>query len=106
VPVLVAHFVFRRFQGLWVHSNVHMSLGPLRYVIASPEFHHWHHATDPAAFDTNFAGEVPLVDWLFGTLHLPPGQWPETYGIDEEAPGGYLAQLLWPFRRTLSALAA
>ncbi len=26
---------------------------------------------------------VPRVDWLFGTLHLPKGEMPKRYGIDE-----------------------
>jgi sterol desaturase/sphingolipid hydroxylase (fatty acid hydroxylase superfamily) len=100
VPVLAAHFVIRRFQGLFVHSNLRVSLGPLRWCVASPEFHHWHHASDPAVYNTNFAGEVPLVDWLFGTLYLPRHQWPEAYGTGDDVPDGYLAQLAWPFRPT------
>ena len=30
--------------------------------------------------DKNFAIHLPLIDWLFGTLHLPGG-WPNAYGI-------------------------
>ena len=34
-------------QALFVHANVRFTFGPLRYVVATPEFHHWHHADDP-----------------------------------------------------------
>ena len=49
------------------------------------------------------AGQLPLVDWLFGTLHLPAHRWPEGYGIDDTQPDGYLRQLAWPFRSTAPA---
>jgi sterol desaturase/sphingolipid hydroxylase (fatty acid hydroxylase superfamily) len=44
----------------------------------------------------NYAS-FPVVDALFGTLHLPR-RWPERYGVDEPQPDGYLAQLRWSFR--------
>jgi sterol desaturase/sphingolipid hydroxylase (fatty acid hydroxylase superfamily) len=85
-------------QAIFIHANVRFRFGPLRWIIATPEFHHWHHANDPGAYNTNFAGECPLVDLLFGTLHLPKGRMPERYGIDDPVPDGYLHQLAWPFR--------
>ena len=71
--------------------------GSLRYVVGTPEYHHWHHANEPVAYNSNFAG-YPIVDKLFGTLYLPE-RWPSRYGIDDAAPSGYLHQLAWPFRR-------
>ena len=89
-------------QALFIHANVRFTFGPLRYVLATPEFHHWHHAADPRAYNSNFAGELPVIDKLFGTLHLEPtgaeGRWPESYGIADPVPAGYLAQMAWPFR--------
>lgn len=94
-----AFLVFTTLQALFVHANVRLTFGPLRYVIATPEFHHWHHGNVEAAYDTNFAGEFPFVDKLFGTLHLPKDEWPARYGVDDDLPAGYLRQLAWPFRR-------
>jgi hypothetical protein len=37
------------------------------------------------------------MDWIFGTLYLPKNKIPQTYGIDEEMPRGYLRQLKYPF---------
>jgi sterol desaturase/sphingolipid hydroxylase (fatty acid hydroxylase superfamily) len=94
-----AFLVFAGFQALFVHANVRVPFGPLRYVVATPQFHHWHHAAEPDAYDSNFAGELPVLDAVFGTLRMP-GHWPERYGIEERAPGAYLHQLAWPFRES------
>lgn len=97
LPMLVGHFVVRRFQGLFVHANWNVRLGPLEWLVASPHFHHWHHADDPAAFNTNYAGQSMIVDKVFGTLHRPSG-WPTAYGCDGSTPErGYLAQLASPW---------
>jgi hypothetical protein len=100
-PVVVSAFVVRRAQGLFVHANLRVRLPGLRWVVVTPEFHHWHHSSDRAHHDRNFAGQCPIVDWLFGTLHMPAGQWPAAYGLVPDAvpvPDGYLARLRWPFR--------
>jgi sterol desaturase/sphingolipid hydroxylase (fatty acid hydroxylase superfamily) len=89
---------FTTLQAIFIHANVRLTFGPLRWVIATPEFHHWHHANVPEAYNTNFAGEFPWIDALFGTLHLPKGRRPAGYGIDELQPAGYLRQLAWHFR--------
>jgi sterol desaturase/sphingolipid hydroxylase (fatty acid hydroxylase superfamily) len=95
---LGGYLVVLTFQAIFIHANVRVKFGPLRWLIATPEFHHWHHANDPAAYNSNFAGEFPLIDLLFGTAHLPKGQMPARYGIDDAEPAGYLRQLAWPFR--------
>jgi sterol desaturase/sphingolipid hydroxylase (fatty acid hydroxylase superfamily) len=46
------------WQSLLIHSNVSIEFGPLCWVIASPQFHHWHHSKDCDARDKNFAGHV------------------------------------------------
>lgn len=89
--------VFFAVQAIFIHANVRFTFGPLRWLIATPEFHHWHHSNVPEAYNTNFSGELPCLDALFGTLHLPKKSWPERYGIDRPTPPGYLAQLAMPF---------
>ena len=86
------------WQSVLVHSNLRIKFGPLRWLLASPEFHHWHHSKDLEARDKNFAGQLPLFDVLFGTLYMPRGRMPEKYGIDEPMPENYLSQLLYPVR--------
>lgn len=85
-------------QAIFIHANVRMTFGPLRWIIATPQFHHWHHAREPQAYNSNYAGEFPAIDALFGTLYLPAHRWPAHYGIDETEPTGYVRQLVWPLR--------
>lgn len=87
------------FRGLWaifIHSNVKIPLGGLRVLVGAPELHRWHHARDRDA--GNYANLSPLMDVVFGTYHAPAEE-PVALGIDEPAPAGYLAQLLWPMMR-------
>jgi sterol desaturase/sphingolipid hydroxylase (fatty acid hydroxylase superfamily) len=93
---LGAFVVLTTVQAIFVHANVRLTFGPLRWLIATPQFHHWHHAREPEAYNSNYAGEFPAVDALFGTLYLPAQRWPAQYGIDEHEPAGYLRQLVWP----------
>jgi sterol desaturase/sphingolipid hydroxylase (fatty acid hydroxylase superfamily) len=99
---LGGYLIVLTFQAIFIHANLRATFGPLRWLIATPEFHHWHHANDPAAYNTNFAGEFPLIDLLFGTLHLQKGEMPASYGIDDAEPAGYLRQMAWPFRPILT----
>ena len=96
--VVIAALIYH-WQSLLIHSNVRIPFGPLRWILASPEFHHWHHANQREAFDRNFSGQLPLWDIAFGTLHMPRGRMPERYGTDDPVPCSYLAQLAYPLRR-------
>lgn len=97
-----AYAGFLGLYAIFIHSNIRFSLGPFRYAFTSPEFHHWHHASEPKeALNKNFAGQLPLWDWLFGTLYLPKGKKPEGYGIDEPLDTAYLKHLWEPFRSIL-----
>lgn len=66
--------------SFFIHANVRWNLGWIDRLIATPRFHHWHHTRD-APLDRNFASMLPVMDRIFGTLHLPKGQWPAAYGI-------------------------
>ena len=96
---LGAFIVVITLQAIFIHANVRLNFGPLRWVISTPQFHHWHHAREPQAYNSNYAGEFPFLDALFGTLYFPAGRWPAQYGVDDTEPAGYLRQLAWPFRR-------
>jgi sterol desaturase/sphingolipid hydroxylase (fatty acid hydroxylase superfamily) len=86
------------YSGM-VHANLNWTFGPLRYVFASPVFHRWHHTTQKAGLDKNFASTFPVLDLLFGTYYMPAGQLPEQFGNgDSEFPEGFMGQLMYPFR--------
>lgn len=103
VPLLVLGFPmftiagFAMFRGLWaiyIHSNVSLTPGPLRYVLGAPRLHHWHHAVERGG-DVNFANLSPLMDLAFGTYH-DPGHFPARYGTDEPGSHAYVAQIFGP----------
>ena len=99
-PAVYAYLVFVSFHAVFIHANVRFRFGRLAHVLATPQFHHWHHAAGAAAVDKNFAVHLPVIDRLLGTYYMPPGRWPAAYGIEgSPVPRRYLPQLLYPFGR-------
>jgi sterol desaturase/sphingolipid hydroxylase (fatty acid hydroxylase superfamily) len=90
------------WHSILVHANVRLNFGPLRWIIASPEFHHWHHANERSAYNTNYAGQLSVLDKLFGTMYMPKGRTPEKYGVDEPVPHTYLPHLVYPFKQWMA----
>lgn len=88
-------------QATFIHANVRWQFRPLRRIVATPAFHHWHHAAEREAIDKNFAVHTPLWDTLFRTYYLPD-RWPGAYGLSggRPVPSGWLHQLVHPFRRS------
>jgi len=98
---LGVYALFSAAIAFFIHANFRVKFGVLRWVIATPEFHHWHHSQVPRVHNKNFAAQLPLLDWLFGTLYLPTRKMPHKYGVSELVPAGYLGQMLYPFRGEL-----
>lgn len=100
-PPLFAYIAFVSVQATFIHANVRFEFGPLRWILATPQFHHWHHGAEREAIDKNFAVHLPVLDWLFGTFYLPKGRWPSSYGLasGESVPAGYLRQFVYPLAR-------
>lgn len=94
----LAYATLYRFHAMLLHSNLRLSFGWLNRVVASPHFHHWHHANDPAAYDKNFGGQLVILDWLFGTLNMPQNR-PVAFGIVEKISPRFLGQIAHPFQR-------
>ena len=88
-----------------IHANVRWRLGKLEWLITSPAFHHWHH-TRTGMVNHNYATMLPWMDRIFGTHHLPHGDWPEAYGITAEMPGTLPEQLVYPLLPEPPALTA
>jgi sterol desaturase/sphingolipid hydroxylase (fatty acid hydroxylase superfamily) len=98
--VLAAVVPFLTLYALLLHANVSWTYGPLRYAIASPAFHRWHHTSEEEGLDRNFSGLFPFIDLAFGTFYMPPGRQPQRFGlIGDDVPDGLLSQLAYPFRR-------
>ena len=100
VPVLIV--IVATLWGFFIHADLRWRLGPLEWIVATPRFHHWHHANSERR-DQNYASMLPWIDRLFGTHHLPKGSWPKAYGIDERLPPSLVGQLVHPLRPRGSA---
>jgi len=101
---IYAYIIFVSIQAVLIHSNIAANAGWLRYLLVTPQFHHWHHASDAEALDRNYAGHTPLFDLLFGTYHQPKERWPRSYGTVKPIPGNFLRQLVYPLSGPIEML--
>lgn len=102
-PVLFALDVFSMAMGHFNHSNLRVSLGPLRYLLNHPTMHIWHHDRQwHRSYGQNFGINLSLWDWLFGTAYVPADvEQPRELGFPGLArfPRGFWAQLWRPLGR-------
>ena len=96
--VIDTYIVIVGFQAVFNHANVSVRLGPLRYLIVTPNFHHWHHSQDDEAIDKNYAAHFAFIDYLFGTAVKSDRKWPDQYGVvGDYVPDGFWKQVKFPF---------
>jgi sterol desaturase/sphingolipid hydroxylase (fatty acid hydroxylase superfamily) len=67
-----------------IHTNLRTNLGPLRYVLVSPQAHRVHHSILPEYFNTNYGTFLICWDLIFGTIYPHYDIYPAT-GIDDLA---------------------
>ena len=97
--VINTYIIIVGFQAVLNHANVHFPWGPLRYIIVTPDFHHWHHSSDTEAIDRNYAAHYAFIDYLFGTAVKSEKRLPERYGVvGDYMPDGWAKQQAFPFR--------
>ncbi len=98
--VFSTYIVIVALQAVLAHANTRINFGWLKYVFVTPQYHHWHHADDPAAYNKNFAIHLPLIDMIFGTYYDRGDEWPEKTGLDDaHFPKGFARQLIYPFQK-------
>lgn len=94
-----AYLAFVSIHAVFIHANVRWKLKPLRWILATPMYHHWHHTSDEAGLDKNFAVILPLWDITFGTAYFVR-DWPRKYGtVNFQPPESWMGQLRHPFER-------
>jgi sterol desaturase/sphingolipid hydroxylase (fatty acid hydroxylase superfamily) len=90
--------VFLTALALFQHSNTRLRFPGLRWVINTPQWHHWHHSSHAEARDKNFG--VPVIDRIFGTAYMPKGVYATEFGIpDPVPPTSYVRQMAYPFTK-------
>jgi sterol desaturase/sphingolipid hydroxylase (fatty acid hydroxylase superfamily) len=94
------YIIFIAIHAVLIHANTRINFGFLKYIISTPQFHHWHHCEEPEYYGKNFSVVFPFIDKIFGTYHLPGNQWPAGTGLRETSfPKGYVRQLIYPFTK-------
>ena len=81
--------------GIFIHANIDVKFGKLKYFLNSPELHLWHHANYQEVFHANFSTKFSVWDYLFGTAYNPghkPGNKRENWGLYYEYPRDYFVQ--------------
>jgi len=98
--VMDMYIIIVGFQAVFNHANVHLPWGPIKYLIVTPDFHHWHHSSDDVAIDKNYAAHYAFLDYLFGTNVKTTERFPQKYGVvGDYMPDGFIRQQLFPFRK-------
>ncbi|MDF2431524.1 MAG: hypothetical protein JWP44_1155, partial [Mucilaginibacter sp.] len=88
--------------GMFIHANINVKLGKLKYFFNSPELHLWHHANYLEVFHANFSTKFSIWDYLFGTAYDPghkPGNKPENWGLHYDFPKDYFLQHAFSVKR-------
>src|ERR1700744_1320346 len=88
--------------GMFIHANVKVRFGKLKYFLNSPELHLWHHANYREVFHANFSTKFSMWDYLFGTIYDPghaPGDKPENWGLYYDYPRDYFLQHAFSVKR-------
>ena len=90
-PGLLAARAVRLSDLRLLPRRVHPRQRALRFraieqLVVTPRFHHWHHAVEPEAVDTNFAIHLPIIDRLWSAPAISP-------------PADGLGPTGWPARR-------
>lgn len=61
------------------HCDFHWRIGPLKYLLVTPQFHRTHHVSGGAR--CNYGNFLSVYDWIFGTYKEPEAH--EVYGVAE-----------------------
>lgn len=88
--------------GMFIHANINVKMGKLRYFLNSPELHLWHHANYLEVFHANFATKFSVWDYVLGTAYDPghkPGNLPENWGLHYDFPKDYFLQHAFSVKR-------
>ena len=68
---LVVYALYSAASAFLIHANIKLKFGILKWFVATPQFHHWHHSKIPEINTKNFAVQLPLLNLLFGTIYMP-----------------------------------
>jgi len=92
------------------HASIKTNLGPLKYILVTPQSHRIHHSLEEKHWDKNYGFIFTIWDHIFGTQYNNYDEYPDTGVADVHFPlersfGGVLktffVQLCFPFQKLL-----
>ncbi len=83
-PQIVWFALVARWYTRFYHGNIRTNMGPLRYVLVTPQSHRIHHSIEPRHQGRNFGALFSIWDQMFGTQYRGYDEYPET-GIEDDA---------------------
>ena len=86
VPAVILWMVIETLYPKFYHANVRIDLGPLRYLLVTPQSHRVHHGVEHRYHDCNFGFLFSVWDRVFGTQYPEHHIWPPTGIPDAEFP--------------------
>ena len=99
-PAFNLFIIIFAVHSVFIHSNTRINLGLLKYLVVTPQYHHWHHCKNPKYYGKNYASIFPVIDKIFGTYYLPKDAWPKDTGLLEmDFPKGFINQTVYPFTK-------
>jgi sterol desaturase/sphingolipid hydroxylase (fatty acid hydroxylase superfamily) len=117
-PIIIAWVIVESAYAKLYHSNVRLNMGPLRYVLVTPQSHRIHHSCAWEHHDRNFGFMFCVWDRLFGTHYEGGDEYPETGVPDPAFPheqrgdgigqmaANVIRQLVYPFKAMFSSTRA
>jgi len=99
---IVVH-LFALTIGHLNHANIYLPLGPLKYLLNSPQMHIWHHAKElpKGTSGVNYGITLSIWDYIFGTVWMPHDGRDIELGFEgvEKYPHGFFEQVVEPFKK-------
>jgi sterol desaturase/sphingolipid hydroxylase (fatty acid hydroxylase superfamily) len=81
-PLIVGVAVVKEWYSRFYHGNIRTSLGPLKYILVTPQSHRVHHSMEPRHRDMNFGAIFVFWDFIFRKQYKGFDEYPAT-GIDD-----------------------
>ncbi len=104
-PQIVYFTIFHEWFIRFSHGNIKTNLGPLRYILVTPQSHRVHHSLEKAHWHKNYGAMFSIWDHLFGTQHRGYEDYPDTGVSDHEFPHehakGLINIIIMPLKQLL-----
>ena len=109
LPGFLVWSTFLRLYEMFVHANLRINMGPLRYILVTPQSHRIHHSLYDRHIDTNYGDFLSVWDWIFGTQVRRGDEYPPLGVTDKQCPEGvsssvggaigvFLKELVYPLK--------